>query len=48
MNKLTEEKICPRCTTNIELDQLYVEDNKVVYHYSCYNYMKAEQQEDNE
>lgn len=45
---IKEEKICPCCTTNIKHKQLFVEDNNVTYHFSCYNYMKANEQEDNE
>lgn len=33
---------CPCCDKEVHNDQLYVEEDKNVYHYSCYNYMKAE------
>lgn len=36
---------CPCCNKEVYNDQLYVSEDKNVYHYSCYNYMKAEDTE---
>ena len=34
---------CPCCDENVHNDQLFVEENKNVYHYSCYNHKQAEE-----
>jgi len=38
--------ICPSCNKVVDKEkQLYVIDELNIYHYSCYNYMKAKQKE---
>lgn len=46
---IAREKVgtCPCCTKDVYNDQLYVEE-KNVYHLTCYNVMKSEEQENNE
>ena len=34
---------CPCCNKEVYNDQLYVSEDKNVYHYSCYNYMKVDE-----
>lgn len=34
---------CPCCDKNVHDDQLYVEEEGEFYHYSCYNFKKAEE-----
>ena len=36
---------CPCCDTNVFDNQLFVEDEGKIYHYSCYNEEKKEQGE---
>jgi hypothetical protein len=43
-----EKGTCSCCTENVYSDQLYVEENSNVYHLSCFNEMKSNEQEDNE
>jgi hypothetical protein len=33
---------CPCCNKNVTNDQLFVKEEKNVYHFSCYNEMKAD------
>lgn len=42
-----KEGRCPCCDDNVYDDQLFVEEDNNVYHFSCYNEMKKED-EDNE
>lgn len=35
--------VCPCCDANVYDDQLFVEEDKSVYHFSCYNYKKADE-----
>ena len=39
---------CPYCDNNVYDDQLFVEENEKVYHFSCHNYMKKEENEQSE
>lgn len=32
---------CPCCDENVNNDQLYVEEEEIIYHYSCYNIKRA-------
>lgn len=32
---------CPCCDENVYSDHLYVEEDKNIYHYGCYNKKKA-------
>ena len=34
--------MCPCCDENVYNDQLFVEEDNNVYHYSCYNFKKAD------
>jgi len=34
---------CPCCDVNVYNDQLYVEEKNEIYHYACYNKMKADE-----
>lgn len=34
---------CLYCSEDVYSDRLYVKDNENIYHYSCYNYMKAKE-----
>jgi len=36
-----EKGKCPCCNEKVFTDQLYVEEDPNVYHFSCYNKMKA-------
>ena len=38
---------CPCCAREVKKDSLWVEDG-LIYHYSCYNQMMAEEDEDSE
>lgn len=38
---------CPCCEEDILEDELFVEDDNILYHFSCYNYMKAEEEKRN-
>lgn len=40
--KAEEKGKCPCCDKKVFTDQLYVEEDKNVYHFSCYNNKKAE------
>jgi hypothetical protein len=42
----TKLGVCPCCTENVYDNQLFVEEDIEVFHYSCYNDKKAN--EDNE
>jgi hypothetical protein len=41
--KAEEKGKCPCCDKKVFTDQLYVEEDKNVYHFSCYNNKKAEE-----
>jgi hypothetical protein len=32
---------CPCCNQNVKSDQLFVKEDKNVYHFSCFNEMKS-------
>jgi hypothetical protein len=34
---------CPCCNEDVQSDKLFVEEDKNVYHLSCYNHMKADE-----
>lgn len=38
---------CPCCDEDILEDNLFVEENDTLYHFSCYNYKKAEEDKEN-
>lgn len=36
---------CECCKAKVFMSDLFVEEDGVVYHYSCYNYKKAEEED---
>lgn len=41
--KAEEKGTCPCCNKKVFTDQLYVQEDKNVYHFSCYNHKKVEE-----
>jgi hypothetical protein len=37
---------CPCCNEKIMEDELFVEEDGILYHFSCYNYKKKAEEED--
>lgn len=43
---MNRKKRCPCCKKLVDEEKdLFVTDNELTYHYSCYNYMKAEKRD---
>lgn len=44
-NEKQFEGVCERCSKSVYSNQLFVEEKGGIYHLSCYNHMKKEEEE---